>query len=445
MSADDTIFARATGAGKAGVAIYRLSGRDSLTIASHLVGKRIKLRTPTLARLADPASSAIIDRGLVILFKKPASYTGEDVAEFHLHGSRAVEASLYDTLSALGARPAEAGEFTLRALKNGKLDLAQAEALADLIDAETTLQRMQALGQLDGRLSALAEGWRTRILNILVPLEADIDFPDEDDVPASVAARAGPAIDQLKDELTVYLAESGRARTIREGVSIAIIGAPNAGKSSLLNALAGSDVAIVSDQPGTTRDIVETRLDLGGVLANVADTAGLREAAGDAIEAEGMARARARAETADIRVLVADPGLGVSCETLSTLQAGDYLVWSKADLGLAAPKVAPPEGLNILCLSARTGAGIAEFVESITKIVSRETMESGPALTRARHVKAVEDALAALSRARQQVETAPELAAEDARLAARALGSITGAVGVEDVLGEIFSSFCIGK
>ncbi len=445
MTADDTIFARASGAGKAGVAVFRLSGPDSHRIAGTLVGKRIKKRVAALATLTDPQDGAPIDRGLVILFDGPASFTGEDVAEFHLHGARAVEASLYGTLSALGARPAEAGEFTLRALKNGKLDLAQVEALADLIDSETTLQRMQALGQLDGRLSALAEGWRAQLLRVLVPLEADIDFPDEDDVPAAVAARAGPAIRQLKDELTAFLSDSDRARTIREGVSIAVIGAPNAGKSSLVNALAGSDVAIVSDQPGTTRDIVETRLDLGGVLATVADTAGLRPAAGDAIEAEGMARARARAEAADIRLLVVDPAAGVPVETLPILRPGDLLVWSKADLGVRPPGNTAPAGVREIALSAKTGAGLADLVAGMTENVSRETHGGEPALTRARHVKAVEDALAALARAEANIENAPELAAEDARLAARALGSITGAVGVEDVLGEIFSSFCIGK
>ena len=445
MSVDDTIFARASGAGKAGIAVFRLSGAQSSVIARQLVGKRIVARTPVLTKLTDPASGDIIDRGLVILFEQPASFTSEDVVEFHLHGSRAVEASLYETLSRLGARPAEAGEFTLRALKNGKLDLAQAEALADLIDAETTLQRKQALGQMDGRLSAVAEAWRGRVLSILAPLEADIDFPDEDDVPAAVAARAGPAIDQLKDELTSFLANSGRARTIRDGVSIAIIGAPNAGKSSLLNALAGSEVAIVSDQPGTTRDVVEARLDLGGILATLADTAGLREAAGDAIEAEGMARARSRAAAADIRVMVADPGGPLPVDALQSLSRGDYLIWSKSDLSAKPPELAAPAGVNILRLSAQTGAGLVEFVESITEFVSRETQGDGPALTRARHVGAVEDALSALSRARENVEAAPELAAEDARLAARALGAITGAVGVEDVLGEIFSSFCIGK
>ncbi|NOX93768.1 MAG: tRNA uridine-5-carboxymethylaminomethyl(34) synthesis GTPase MnmE, partial [Alphaproteobacteria bacterium] len=190
----DTIFAKASGAGKAGVAVFRLSGPQSHPIANKLVGKQIIMREASLVDLRDPAGGALIDRGLAILFKGPASFTGEDVAEFHLHGSRAVETALYTVLSRAGARPAEAGEFTLRALKNGKLDLAQAEALADLIDAETTRQRMQALGQLGGQLSALAEGWREQILAVMAPLEADIDFPDEEGVPAAIAALAGPAI-----------------------------------------------------------------------------------------------------------------------------------------------------------------------------------------------------------------------------------------------------------
>jgi len=263
MSANDTIFARASGAGKAGVAVYRISGPDAFRIFNAFVGKRIITRAAAYVTLRDPADRSVIDKGLAILFENPKSFTGEDVAEFHLHGSRAVETALYEALSRLGARPAEAGEFTLRALKNGKLDLAQAEALADLIDAETILQKKQALGQLDGRLSALAEGWRAQILAVMAPLEADIDFPDEGDVPAAVAASAGPAIRALQESLTAFLNQSVSARRIREGVSIAVIGAPNAGKSSLVNALAGSDVAIVSEIAGTTRDIVETRLDLG--------------------------------------------------------------------------------------------------------------------------------------------------------------------------------------
>lgn len=442
----DTIFARASGAGKAGVAVYRLSGPQSHKLVSQLVGKQINNREAKLVALRDPQDGALIDRGLAILFSAPASYTGEDVAEFHLHGSRAVEMALIETLLRLGARPAEAGEFTLRALKNGKLDLAQVEALADLIDSETTLQRKQALGQLDGRLSALAEDWRQQILNVLAPLEADIDFPDEGDVPAAVAARAGPAILSLKESLTAFLKQSGRARTIREGVSIAVVGPPNAGKSSLVNALAGSEIAIVSDIAGTTRDIVETRLDLGGIVASLADTAGIHGATKDKIEEEGMRRARARAEEADLRVAVLDPGHEyVSRETLELLRAGDFLIWSKADLSPAIPDASPPEGVTVMSLSSKTHAGLDAFVAALTDAVAGGADAGGPALTRQRHVAAAAEAIEALTRAEDLIDTAPELAAEDARLAARALGSITGAVGVEDVLGEIFSSFCIGK
>jgi len=442
QTSQDTIFARASGAGKAGVALFRLSGPDAHKIFNELVGKRIVKRTAAWVTVRDPADGSVIDKGLAILFDRPKSFTGEDVAELMLHGSRAVEEALYAALARLGARPAEAGEFTLRALRNGKLDLAQVEALADLIDAETSLQRKQALGQLDGRLSALAQGWRAQILNVMAPLEADIDFPDEGDVPAAVAARAGPAIGGLKESLTAFLNQSVSARRIREGVSIAIIGAPNAGKSSLMNALAGSDVAIVSDIAGTTRDIVETRLDLGGVVATVADTAGLRGMTGDVIEAEGVKRAKARAADADIRVLVVDPA-DVSHETFALLLPGDIVVWNKSDLG-KRPDTAQPSFMEI-AVSAKTGAGMTTLVDALTTKAAEGASVEGPALTRARHVAAVEEAVAALTRAEAHIAVAPELAAEDARLAARALGKITGAVGVEDVLGEIFSSFCIGK
>ncbi len=454
----DTIYARASGAGKAGVAVFRLSGPKSHTIANKLIGKRTKVRDPKLVALRAPSDGVVIDHGLAILFKSPASFTGEDVAEFHLHGARAVEMALYEALSALGARPAEAGEFTYRALKNAKLDLAQAEALADLIDSETTRQRTQALGQLEGQLSAVAEGWRKLILETLAPLEADIDFPDEGGVPAAVAARAAPAIAALKRELSAFILNSGRARTIREGVMTAIIGPPNAGKSSLLNALAGSDVAIVNEAPGTTRDIVETRLDLGGVVVTLADTAGLRQTTADDIEREGIARARARAGAADIRILVVDGAQCVSRETLiagddenvpretlALLQPGDFLIWNKADIASGAG-CEGDSAFHEHTVSAKTGAGMTEFLAALTQSVAGPAIGGdGPALTRARHVKAAEDAMNALSRAEAHIETAPELAAEDARLAVRALGGITGAVGVEDVLGEIFSSFCIGK
>ncbi|MEE2690224.1 MAG: tRNA uridine-5-carboxymethylaminomethyl(34) synthesis GTPase MnmE [Pseudomonadota bacterium] len=437
---NDTIFARASGAGKAGVAVFRVSGPEVSAVAEKLCGGLPGARRAAVRTLRD-ADGSPIDSGLVILFRGPASFTGEDVAEFHVHGSRAVEAALIEALAAAGARPAEAGEFTRRALENGKLDLAQVEALSDLIDAETSEQRRQAWGQLDGRLSALAEGWRRRLIEVLAPLEADIDFPDEEGVPAAVAARAGPAIDALAGELRSYRSASVRLRTIRTGINIAIVGAPNAGKSSLLNRLAGSDVAIVSETPGTTRDVIEVRLDLAGLPVVLADTAGLREAPGDAIESEGMKRALKRAEDAAIRVVVAD---SVSRETPPLLQAGDFLVWNKIDL--AAPPAGAPEGVFVHALSARTGEGVDGFIAALTEAARERFGPSGEAgLTRLRHVQAVEKAIAALERARARVETDAELAAEDARLAARALGEITGAVDVEDVLGEIFSSFCIGK
>lgn len=439
----DTIFARASGPGRSGVAVYRVSGAEAHAFAGALGAPAARPREARLSVLRDPESGETIDSGLVILFESPASFTGEDVAEFHLHGSHAVETALCEALGRLGARPAGAGEFTLRALRNGKLDLAQVEALADLVDAETSEQRRQALVQLDGRLSAVAEGWRARLLTVLAALEADIDFPDEDDVPSAVAARAGPEIDALLNELRSYLEDAPRHRAIREGIAVAIIGAPNAGKSSLINRLAGSDVAIVSERPGTTRDVLTARLDLSGVPVTFADTAGLRNTYTDEIEEEGMRRAQAQAETADIRIGVADPAVGVPRETLKLLKKHDFLLWNKADLGTPAPEPAP-EGLRVLTISARTGAGAPAFLDMLAEEVGERCGSGGgAALTHIRHQRAVEEAVAALERARN--EAAPELAAEDARLAARALGQITGAVGVEDVLGEIFASFCIGK
>ncbi len=445
-----TIFARATGAGKAGVAVYRLSGAGSFAIAGALTGALPAPRTAGLRTVA--SAGEVIDQGLVILFPGPASFTGEDVAELHLHGSAAVEQALYDALARLGARPAEAGEFTRRALVNGKLDLAEVEGLADLLDAETAAQRKQALGQLGGRLSALAEGWRARLIAIMAPLEAEIDFPDEDGVPPAVARRASAEIEALLGELETVRAGAKRARAAREGVKIAIIGAPNAGKSSLLNALAGSDRAIVSALPGTTRDIVEARLDLGGALATLFDTAGLRDIPADAVEAEGIRRTRIKMEQADLRVLVVD----VSRETpypsgearydlgYTLTDEEDLVVFNKID---ANPGFVPRDvSRETFLLSALTGAGVPEFLKRLTEIANALTaLNVDAALTRVRHEQAVQEAIGHLQKARGRVTAAPELAAEDIRLAARALGAITGAVGVEDVLAAIFSSFCIGK
>ncbi len=458
----DTIFARASGPGKAGVAVFRLSGDGAFVVAERLCGDLPPLREAGLRKIC-AFDGELIDLGLVIPFKGPNSFTGQDVVELHLHGSPAVEAALYETLGKAGARPAEAGEFTRRALVNGKLDLAEVEGLADLLDAETNLQRMQALGQLRGRLSKAAEDWRKRLLTIMAPLEADIDFPDEDDVPAAVAARAAPAIEGLIRELETHRGAAGRARAIRDGVSIAIIGAPNAGKSSLLNRLVGSDRAIVSDTPGATRDAIEVRLDLGGVLVTLVDTAGLRSHTDDAIEKEGMRRTRIKADEAIIRIQIIDPddkivtnagsageGRTGSRETVAgggsdLMRPGDFIVYNKSDLYPDAPTPGRA-GMTVWRMSAKTGAGVEEFVAGLTAAVTAHAgADDGALLSRERHVLAVDRSIEALRAALSRLDHAPELAAEDVRLAARALGGITGAVDVEDVLGEIFSSFCIGK
>lgn len=445
----ETIFARASGAGKAGVAVFRLSGPEAFRIAEALCGRLPAPRRAALRTFHAPDGETI-DEGLVVLFPAPASYTGEDVAELHLHGSIAVEDALYEALMALGARPAGAGEFTRRALLAGRLDLAEVEGLADLLDAETALQRKQALGQFGGRLSALAEGWRRRLIAIMAPLEAEIDFPDEEGVPAGVAARARAQIEALLAELEAARAGAGRARAARQGLLVAIIGAPNAGKSSLLNALAGTDRAIVSETPGTTRDIVEARLDLGGALVTLVDTAGLRDDHADAVEAEGIRRTRIKMGQADLRLLVVD----VSRETPATqkdrydlgydLSDGDLIIFNKID---ANPSFAGAEvSRETFRISAKTGEGIGALLERLTAIAAERSAAGAEAgLTRARHVEAVTQASGHLRAGLEKLAGAPELAAEDIRLAGRALGAITGAVGVEDVLEAIFSSFCIGK
>jgi len=459
----DTIFARASGAGRAGVCVFRISGPEAFSIAHALAG-RLSDPNRVMLRPIREKSGDLIDQGLVILFKAPASFTGEDVAELHVHGSPAVEAALYEALAAHGARLADAGEFTKRALLNGKLDLAEVEGLADLLEAETKQQRMQALGQFGGRLSEAAESWRNRLLAIMAPLEADIDFPDEDDIPAAIAARAGPEIDALVDELKRSRKAAAAAKAIREGFKVAIIGAPNAGKSSLLNRLSGSERAIVSDAPGTTRDVIEARLDLGGMLVSLFDTAGLRENADNSIEIEGMRRARRTAEAADIRILMIDASRetfhagSVSRETVDAdmrptstrshgyglLRDGDFTVLNKCDLVAGhKDKAGPVE--NLFRLSALTGEGVEDFLSALSSRVADRCRSDNVLLTRARHTAAVDKAISHLEAARFSLAASPELAAEDVRLAARALGGITGAVGVEDVLGAIFSSFCIGK
>lgn len=431
----DTIFAPATAAGRAAIAVVRLTGPKTASAVRALAGVLPAPRRASVRRLFGPDGGEI-DEGLVLWFPAPHSYTGEDGAELHVHGGRAVVDALLDALAALGLRLAEPGEFTRRAFENGKLDLAQAEGVADLIDAETAAQRKQALAQLDGRLSQVQARWRDALTEALAMFEAAVDFPDEE-VPEDVAARARPILAGLVEELEAAAADVRRGERVREGYRIALIGAPNAGKSTLLNALAKRDAAIVTAIPGTTRDIIEVPLQLGGYKAIVADTAGLREAP-DEIEAEGVRRAAAWAETADLRVWLVDGAAEVAPERPESLTPSDLVLCTKRDLGEGADLPGTP-------FTARSPNDVAWLEAMLAeRVVAALEGAEPPAATRLRHQRLLEEAAIRLRHAAGEAE-ALELAAEDVRLAARALDRITGRIDPEAVLGKIFSSFCIGK
>lgn len=435
-----TIYALSTPPGRSGVAVVRLSGPDAGGMLDALAGfPRPEPRKATLRTLRGPDAS-IIDRALVLWFPGPASFTGEDCAELHLHGGPAVIEAALAALDESGAVPAEAGEFTRRAFENDKLDLTEAEGLADLIEAETEGQRRQALAQMSGSLRALYEGWRSDLIDAMASIEGEIDFPDEEDVPAALSHVAHAPLTRLIRSMETHLDDGRRGERVRTGFSIALIGAPNAGKSSLLNRLARREAAIVTDIPGTTRDVVEVRLTMAGFPVIISDTAGLREAV-DAIEAEGVRRALDRADSADLRIGVADARSDAELMDLrGRLKADDLIVLNKLDL---APDKRTDGAYR---LSAKSGQGVDMLEAKIEEIV-RERLGARelPALSRARHRRAVESALAALRRCRDNLADAPELAGEDARLAVRALESLTGRVDVEDVLDRVFSQFCIGK
>lgn len=446
MPGRDTIFALSSAPGRAGVAVLRVSGPGAGGALGALVGRIPRPREATLATLRN-GEGEILDRALVLWFPAPASFTGEDVAEFHVHGGRAVVEGVLGALAALGLRAAEPGEFTRRAVEAGKFDLTGAEALIDLIDAETEAQRRQALSQQGGTLAALYDGWRGRLIRALAWASAAIDFSDEE-LPEDAADLARTEAAGILEEIRSHLDDAHRGELVREGLYLTVIGQPNSGKSTLVNALAKRDVAIVSETAGTTRDVIEVRLDLGGYAVTLADTAGLREAteAVGAVEAEGMRRALARAETADLVVLVldgsaAEPFAGIPAEAVAR---ASLTVWNKADMGFALPR----EGLAI---SAKTGEGLPELIAALTALVkARLAGPNGrtgeaPVLTRARHRAALTEAAGALARAMSPDQVAPELAAEDMRLALRALGRITGRVDVEELLDIIFRDFCIGK
>ena len=438
----DTIFALASAPGKSGVAVIRVSGPGVRLCLSKTIPENIKLEPNQIkfCKIIHPVSRETIDRAMVAFFATPASFTGEDVAEYHLHGGPAIIREMLEALAVLpGHRMAEPGEFTRRAFENGKLDLTAAEAVADLVNAETQAQKSQALAQLGGALSALYDGWRETLTRALAHLEADIDFPDED-LPGGVAAQVRPVLAKLKSEIDAHLNDNRRGERLRDGIHVAVIGAPNAGKSSLVNALARRDVAIVSEHAGTTRDVIEVHLDLGGYPVILADTAGLRPdqlgaSVHDVIESEGIRRALDRAKNADIKLLMFDVNGPEDAHTLALADENSLLVYNKADLKKLPGKLA---------VSAQTGEGLDALTDALvarisTMIGSRET----PSLTRQRHRDVLTECAASLTRALNAGQ--PELMAEDTRLAVRGLGRITGRVDVEDLLDVIFRDFCIGK
>ncbi|MCI4644849.1 MAG: tRNA uridine-5-carboxymethylaminomethyl(34) synthesis GTPase MnmE [Hyphomonadaceae bacterium] len=441
---EDTILALASGPLPSALAVIRVSGPHvEELIASHLVPASLKPRHATLVHVQD-GSGNILDQSIAIHYPGTASFTGEPALELMVHGGRAVVDGIrMSFLDVPGLRLAEPGEFTRRAVLAGKLDLMEAEGIADLVDAETAAQRAQALAHMKGDAAGQFQDWYTELLSTLSLLEAMVDFPDEDDAPEDTLMPVTTRIHALSEALESALSDEHVGERIRDGFSVVILGAPNAGKSSLLNALAGRDAAIVTDIPGTTRDIVEVRLDLGGYLVRVSDTAGLR-VTDDPVEREGIRRAKASAETADLVIGLVDLS-AVSDEDVFAGLKIDLMVANKADL-----LDEPDESVSreTFLVSALTGEGVGELVRGMTEyIADKVRVKPDPLIARARHRSSLEQALAALSSAKMALDAklGAEFVAEDVRAAARALEVLLGKIGVEDILGAVFSEFCIGK
>jgi len=444
MTEPATIFALSSAPGRAGVAVVRVSGPDAGDAADRMAAPRPENRHAALRRVRDPDTGEVLDEALVLWLAGPRTETGEDMLELHLHGSPAVVRAVLDALGRQpGCRLAEPGEFTIRAFRNGKLDLAQVEGFADLIDAETEAQRRQALAQARGALSKLYEGWRRDLIEASALAEAAIDFSDEGDVAEDAFARARSVVGRVLPAIAAHLDDGHRGEILREGFRVVLAGPPNAGKSSLLNTLARRDAAIVSEEAGTTRDAIEVRLDLGGIPVILTDTAGIREPVG-AIEREGIRRSLTHARAADLVLWLSDSTLPAAPIPPEVHERGDNYflrVASKIDIPAAEPYA------SALPISARTGAGIPDLIAAIAARAGERTgnAASSPAITRARYREQLTRCMNALQTFMHGSTDEHELRAEDLRLAVLALGRITGRVDVEDVLGEIFGRFCIGK
>jgi tRNA modification GTPase len=433
MKGNETIFGLASGQGKSGVAVTRISGKSATAALEALGVKTPKPRDAVLRKLK--FNEQVIDHALVLYFPAPHSFTGEDVVELHTHGSRAVVKKLFEVLSGLNnLRLAEPGEFSRRAFLNNKMDLLEAEGLADLIDAETTAQAKQAMRQMEGELGKIYENWRKGVIKLLANIEAYIDFPDED-LPTELATEIVSQISNIKSQISNYLNDEHRGEKIRDGIYMVILGAPNVGKSSLLNYLARRDAAIVSDIAGTTRDVIEVNMEIAGLPVTIADTAGLRESA-DVIESEGIKRALARAEKADLKILLLDAA--DKKPDLSLVDENTILVVNKIDSVRCQIS-------DVRCqISIKTGEGLEALLKLLTeKLTNKFHASEAPLITRARHREALQAALDCLNNI--NLKNPIELIAEDLRHTAFNIGRITGRIDVEDILDVVFSSFCIGK
>ncbi|WP_068463000.1 tRNA uridine-5-carboxymethylaminomethyl(34) synthesis GTPase MnmE [Hyphomicrobium sulfonivorans] len=450
MPKADTIFALSSAPGRAGVAVVRISGPAAGEVVDRMAPPRGDTRRAVLRHIRHHQSGDVLDDALVLWLQGPRTETGEDMAELHLHGSPAIVSAVLEALGRFpGCRMAEAGEFTVRAFRNGKIDLAQVEGLADLIAADTEAQRKQALAQAQGALSKLYEGWRGSLIEASALAEAAIDFSDEADVADDAFARARAIVAEVLPAILAHLNDGHRGEILRDGFRVVLAGAPNAGKSSLLNALARRDAAIVSDEAGTTRDAIEVRLDLSGLPVIVTDTAGIREATG-AIEREGIRRSLEHVREADLVLWLCDarePLPAMPAEVAHRDPAQSLTVATKIDLLPAASTDAPPLPFAAdLAISVRTGGGLNVLIQRIAAIAGQRIGDqSSPALTRERHRESLNHCAEALASFLAGDADQHELRAEDLRMAVQALGRITGRVDVEDILGQIFSRFCIGK